>query len=170
MAAVVAIKDEQLFTLAQTGHGRDLRLGRGGVLGQDVASPGRDDPAPARPRQHAAGSEISPVRALGCSCASQRLARGWRPRVRTSGARGRLERNVAHGSLASEHRRVLHPSGCPLRQAGARGSTRPREPAACARECVGTSIATTGRSRTEHCAACSASGIRDEHPGLFGGG
>jgi hypothetical protein len=53
MAAVVAIKDEQLFTLAQTGHGRDLRLGRGGVLGQDVASPGRDDPAPARPGQHA---------------------------------------------------------------------------------------------------------------------
>jgi hypothetical protein len=53
MAAVVAIKDEQLFTLAQTGHRRDLRLGRGGVLGQDVASPGRDDPAPARPRQHA---------------------------------------------------------------------------------------------------------------------
>ena len=52
MAAVVAIEDELLFTVAQTGHGRDLGLGRGGVLGQDVASPGRDDPASARPRQH----------------------------------------------------------------------------------------------------------------------
>jgi hypothetical protein len=53
MAAVIAIKDEQLFTLAQTVKGRDLRVGRGGVLGQDVASVGRDDPASARPRQHA---------------------------------------------------------------------------------------------------------------------
>lgn len=47
MAAVVAIKDEQLFTLVQTGEGCDLRLGRGGVLGQDVVLLGRDDRASA---------------------------------------------------------------------------------------------------------------------------
>lgn len=53
MAAVIAVKDEQLFTLAKTVKGCDLRVGRGGVLGQDVASLGRNDPASARPGQHA---------------------------------------------------------------------------------------------------------------------
>jgi hypothetical protein len=32
MAAVVAVKDEELLALAQTANGRDLRVGRGGVL------------------------------------------------------------------------------------------------------------------------------------------
>jgi hypothetical protein len=53
MTAVVAVKDEQLLTLAQTAKGRDLRVGRGGVLGQDAASLIRDDPASTRPRHHA---------------------------------------------------------------------------------------------------------------------
>jgi hypothetical protein len=53
MAAVVAVKDEQLVTLAQTFEGRDLRVGRGGVLGHHVASLGGDDPASAGPRLHA---------------------------------------------------------------------------------------------------------------------
>jgi hypothetical protein len=46
MAAVVAIEDEQLLALAQTCQCRDLRLVRGGVLGEDVALLGRADPAP----------------------------------------------------------------------------------------------------------------------------
>lgn len=47
MAAVVAIKDEQLLALAQTGQGRELGLIRGRVLGQDVILLRRNDPASA---------------------------------------------------------------------------------------------------------------------------
>ena len=57
MAAVVAVKDEQGVVRAQAVKGRDLRVDRGGVLGQHVASLGRDDPASAGPRQHAQGSQ-----------------------------------------------------------------------------------------------------------------
>jgi len=45
MAAVIAIEHEQLFALAQAPKAGDLRLGHAGVLRQDVASCGRDDPA-----------------------------------------------------------------------------------------------------------------------------
>jgi len=55
-AAVVAIEDEQLLTLAQTGIARELSFGGRRVLGQDVASSGRDDPAAARTRQYAQGA------------------------------------------------------------------------------------------------------------------
>lgn len=53
MATMVPSEDEQLFTLPQTGKARDLRPGCGGVLGKDVASLGRDDPASARLRHDA---------------------------------------------------------------------------------------------------------------------
>ena len=52
---MVAIEDEQLLTLAQTGIARKLSLGGRGVLGQNLASSGRDDPAPARTRQYVQG-------------------------------------------------------------------------------------------------------------------
>jgi hypothetical protein len=55
-AAVVAIEDEQLLTLAQTGIARQLSVGGRRVLGQDVASSGRDDPAPTRTRQYEQGA------------------------------------------------------------------------------------------------------------------
>jgi hypothetical protein len=47
MAAVVAIKDEQLLALAQTSQCRGLRLVRGRMLGQHVVVLGRNDPASA---------------------------------------------------------------------------------------------------------------------------
>ena len=55
-AAVIAIEDEQLLTLAQTGIARELSVGGRRVLGQDVASSGRDDPAPTRTRQYEQGA------------------------------------------------------------------------------------------------------------------
>ena len=56
MAAVVAIKDEQLLARAQTGKGSELRLVRGRMLGQDVVLLRRNDPASARAWQHAQGA------------------------------------------------------------------------------------------------------------------
>lgn len=60
-AAVIAIEDEQLLTLAQTGIARALSLGGRRVLRQDVAPPGRDDPAPAWTRHYAQGAGSSGV-------------------------------------------------------------------------------------------------------------
>jgi len=53
---VVAIEDEQLLTLAQTGIARELSVGGRCVLGQDVTSRGRDDPAPTRTRRYEQGT------------------------------------------------------------------------------------------------------------------
>ena len=49
MAAVIAVVDDQLFALAQTGQGRQLSLGGGDVLGHDAVLLAYDDPVPARP-------------------------------------------------------------------------------------------------------------------------
>jgi hypothetical protein len=46
---VIAVIDDHLLTLAQTGYGRYFRLGGRGVLGQGVVVLGRDDPASTRP-------------------------------------------------------------------------------------------------------------------------
>ena len=47
MAAVIAVVDDQLIALAQTGQGRQLSLGGGDVLGHDAVLLAYDDPVPA---------------------------------------------------------------------------------------------------------------------------
>ena len=68
MAAVIAVDDEQLVAVAQSRQGRVLRLGCGGVLGQDRLL-GRHDPAPARARQHAQAPASRRLRGRSRSCA-----------------------------------------------------------------------------------------------------
>ena len=85
-AAVVAIEDEQLITIAQTGIARELSLGGRRVLGQDVASSGRDDPAPARTRQYAQGAGSPGVE---FSAAHLRLS-AWHDNQACAGTQPRL--------------------------------------------------------------------------------
>ena len=122
--------------------------------------------APAAAR---ADNEIAPVRALGCSCAPQRLAWGRRLRVRTAGARRRLERSVEHASLASKHRRVLHPerlstATSPVRRgAHAPANRLPVPESASAHRSRG-----PGRARTEHAQRARRRGLENEHSVLAG--
>jgi hypothetical protein len=91
---VVAIEDEQLLTLAQTGIARELSLGGRRVLGQDLASSGRDDPAPARTRQYAQGGGSPGVE---FSAAHVRLSAGHDDDACTGG-QPRLEGQVKRGA------------------------------------------------------------------------
>lgn len=85
-AAVVAIEEEQLLTLAQTGIARELSLGGRRVLGQDVASFGRDDPTPARTRQYAQGAGSPGVEVVA---AHARLS-AWHDNHASAGMQPRL--------------------------------------------------------------------------------
>jgi hypothetical protein len=113
MATVIAIEHEQLFALAQAGKADDLRLGHAGVLSQDVACCGRDDPASARPRQHTQtasppGHRVSAAHVrLGVSSDDDDCAA---PQPGPGGGSGEMLRMVPK---RRKHQRVLRPSSCP---------------------------------------------------------
>jgi hypothetical protein len=128
MAAVVAVKDEQRVVRAQTVKGRDLRVGRGGVLGQHVDSLGRDDPASAGPRQHAQGSqrvELSAAHVRLSGSSSEDDGSGF-AKPRPGGGSSEMLRMVPQ---RRKQRRALHPSSCSCDRARAcKGADIPATP------------------------------------------